>query len=93
MVTQMNMEINFTEFKSGIAEEGAISVKSKVVETEESKGFFSFGSTKDKVRDFVLVLSEETHDLTRVIIEDDKGQFDTTPEGSEFLTQLYKQLK
>ena len=93
VVTQMNMEINFTEFKSGIAEEGAISVKSKVVKKEESKGFFSFGSTEDSVRDFVLVLSEETHDLTRVIIEDDKGQFDTTPEGSEFLTQLYKQLK
>jgi outer membrane protein assembly factor BamC len=93
VVEQMNLEINFVEFKSGLSGEGVISVKSKVVEVKDDGGFFSFGSEKDKIRDFVLVLSEETHELTRVIIEDDKGQFDTTPEGAQFITLLYEQLK
>jgi len=94
VIEQMNLEINHTEFQSGLSEEGVISVKSKVVAIKEDSGFFSFGSSEEKsVRDFVLVLSEETHEVTRVIVEDGKGQFDTTPEGAEFLTLLYEQLK
>jgi hypothetical protein len=90
----MNLETDIVEFKSGLSGEGVISVKSKVIEIEKDSGFFSFGSNeKEKMRDFVLVLSEETHELTKVIIEDNKGQFDTTPEGAEFLTLLYENLK
>jgi outer membrane protein assembly factor BamC len=94
VIEQMNLETDIVEFKSGLSGEGVISVKSKVIEIEKDSGFFSFGSNeKEKMRDFVLVLSEETHELTKVIIEDNKGQFDTTPEGAEFLTLLYENLK
>jgi len=94
VIEQINFEINHYDFKSGLSGEGVISVKSKVVTIEEDSGFFSFGSSEEEsMRDFVLVLSEETHELTRVIVEDEKGQFDTTPEGAEFLTLLYERLK
>ena len=94
VIEQINFDINHYKFKSGLSGEGVISVKSKVVTIEEDSGFFSFGSSEEEsIRDFVLVLSEETHELTRVIVEDEKGQFDTTPEGAEFLTLLYEQLK
>jgi len=94
VLEQMNFEIDIAEFQEGFSEEGVISVKAKVVESESGSGFFSFGESKEEsMRDFVLVLSEETHELTRVIIEDAKGQFDTTPEGAEFLSLLYEQIK
>ena len=89
-----NFEIELAEFKSGLFEEGIFIVKAEVVETEEDKGFFSFGSGDDiKTRRFTLVLSEENHEITRVIMEDEKGNFDVSPEGSEFITMLYEQVK
>jgi len=94
VLEQMNFEIDIAVFQEGFSEEGVISVKAKVVEIEGESGFFSFGSSEEvKMRDFVLVLSEETHELTRVIVEDSKGQFDTTPEGAEFILLLYEQMK
>ena len=94
VLEQMNFEINEAEFKRGLSNDGLIAVKAKVVESETDSGFFSFGtSTQEEMRDFVLIISEETHELTRVIVEDAKGQFDTTPEGAEFLTLLYQQMK
>ena len=94
VLEQMNFEIDIAVFKEGFSEEGVISVKGKVVESEPEGGFFSFGSSEEvKMRDFVLVLSEETHELTRVVVEDSKGQFDTTPEGAKFIRLLYEQMK
>jgi len=94
VIEQLNLEVEFSDFKSGLSGEGVISVKSKVIVSEEDSGFFSFGSSdEEKVRNFALVLSEETHELTRVVIEDEKGQFDTTPEGADFIELLYGRLK
>ena len=94
IIEQLNLEINYAQFEPDLSGEGTIAFKSKVVTSEEDDSFFSFGSsTKEDVRDFTLVLSEETHELTRIVIEDAKGQFDSTPEGAEFLTLLYEQLK
>ena len=94
LLLRMNFEIEYSEFKSGLLEEGVISVKAEIVDTKADKGFFNFGSSEERrERRFNLVLSEETHEMTRVVVEDEKGNFDTSPEGSEFISLLYEQIK
>jgi len=94
VIEQMNLEIDIVEFQSGFSKEGVISVKSKVIEQKPEGSFFSLGTSQDETfRDFVLILSEETHEYTRVIIENAKGEFDTSPEGADFLALLLEQLK
>ncbi|MCP4765582.1 MAG: outer membrane protein assembly factor BamC [Gammaproteobacteria bacterium] len=94
VIERMNLEINNTEFKSGLSGEGVISVKAKVIENKPGGGFFSLGTSQDETfRDFVLVLFEETHEYTRVVVENEKGEFDTSPEGADFLALLLEQLK
>ena len=93
VIERLNLEIDNSEFKSGLSGEGAIHVKSKVIATKAEGGFFSLGTSQDETtRDFVLVLTEETHEYTRVIIENEKGEFDTSPEGAEFLELILEQL-
>jgi outer membrane protein assembly factor BamC len=94
VLERMNFEILVSEFKSGLSSQGVFVVKSDIVETVEDEGFFGIGSSEKNIsRDFILVLSEDNHETTRVIIEDDKGNFDSTPEGAEFLSLLFEQLK
>jgi outer membrane protein assembly factor BamC len=94
VLRRMNFEILVSEFKSGLSGEGVFVVKSDVVETVQGGGFFGFGSSeKDISRNFNLITSEDTPELTRVIIEDEEGNFDSSPEGAEFLSLLFEQLK
>jgi uncharacterized lipoprotein len=95
VLLRLNFDVELAEFESNlIGDEGAFIVKSEVVESPENKGFFSFISETDrKNRKFTLVLSAENHETTRLILEDDKGNFDTTPEGSQFIKLLYEQLR
>ena len=94
VLQRLNFEIVSSEFKSGFSGEGVFTVRSKVVETVQNKGFFGIGSSEKNIsRNFILVVSEENHELTRVIIEDEKGNFDTTPEAAEFLSILFEQIK
>lgn len=91
---RMNFEIEYSNFKSGLLEEGEIIVKAEVIDEEGETGFFSFASSDDpRMRRFTLVLTEETHEVTRLIMEDEKGNFDTTPEGAEFISLLFEQIK
>jgi outer membrane protein assembly factor BamC len=93
LLQRMNLEIKVKEFKSGLSGEGVFIVAVDVVKDVET-GFFAFTSnTERETRRFALVLSEETHKLTRLIIEDEGGNFDTSPEGGAFITQLYEDLK
>jgi outer membrane protein assembly factor BamC len=94
VLQRLNFEILSSEFKSGLSGEGVFIVKSNVVETVQDEGFFGIGSSEKNIsRNFILVVSEENHEVTRVIIEDEKGNFDSTPEGAEFLSLLFEQLK
>jgi outer membrane protein assembly factor BamC len=94
VLQRLNFEILSSEFKSGLSGEGVFIVKSNVVETVESGGFFGIGGSEKNIsRRFILVVSEENHEVTRVIIEDEKGNFDTTPEAAEFLSILFEQIK
>ncbi|MGD8348230.1 MAG: outer membrane protein assembly factor BamC, partial [Gammaproteobacteria bacterium] len=91
---QMNFEVESQEFKSGFSGEGVIFIKTLVKENPDEGGFFSFKSTPEtSERRLILVLSEESHDSTRVNIENDKGDPDTTPAGAELLRLLYRRIK
>jgi outer membrane protein assembly factor BamC len=90
----MNFDIEVADFKSGFSGEGVFIIKARVVENGTGKGIFSFTSSEElKTRKFTLVLAEETHELTRLVIEDQKGNFDTTPAGAELVSLLYEQIK
>lgn len=93
---RMNFEIADTEFRSGLTGEGSIRIKTQVEKPEEEGGFFSFLSSDDdevETVDYILVFLEETHEVTRVLIENRDGDLDNTPEGSEFLKLIYQQVR
>lgn len=92
---RLNFEIERAEFKTGLVEEeGIFTVNIEFKDSEKKTGLFSFGSgAETKKRQIVLVLSEANHEFTRVDIETAKGEFDTSPEGAEFLSLLYQQVK
>ncbi len=92
---RMNFEIVSSEFKSGVIEKvGIVVVNIEISDSQKEGGLFSLVSaTESETRRILLILSEENHELTRVEIEDSKGEFDTSPEGAEFLSLLYRQIK
>ncbi len=89
-----NVVIENAEFKAGILQQGYIEARVQFTDSQQGGGLFSLGSaTESEARTIFLVLSEETHELTRIEIEDAKGQIDTSPEGAAFLKFLYRWLK
>jgi len=92
---RMNFEIEKSEFKSGLLGEGAITINAQVTESTGDKGLFSFFSESSETveKQIVVVLAEETHQLTRVMIETDEGVFDTSPAGAAFLDLLYQKIR
>jgi outer membrane protein assembly factor BamC len=91
---RMSFEIVSFEFKSGLSGEGVIYIKAPTLEVTEEGGFFSFQSeAKEGEIKLTLVFSEETNQTTRLILEDDKGEFDTSAEGNEFFKLLFQQIK
>lgn len=92
---QLNFEIESSQFKSGFSNEGVFIVNSEVTEKKEETGFFAglFSGDSTGKRQFILVLSEETHELTRVEIETAKGELDSSPEGAKLLELLYRRIK
>ena len=94
VLQRMNLEIDVAEFQSGLTGEGVFVVKMGVVEEAEDEGFFSFlSSDESSQREFTVVLSEESHIQTRLIIEDEGGNFDTSEAGGELVNQLFQELK
>ncbi len=91
---QLNFGIESAEFKSGLSQEGVIQVKLQVSEPDEASSLFSLESSSEPgKRTIFLILSEVSHELTRVNIEDAKGEIDTSREGAEFLKLLHQRLK
>lgn len=94
LLQRMNFEIVVAKFEGSLTADGEIAVDAEIVETAEQTGFFAFGEADKRItRRFKLVLSEETNELTRVILKDPKGDLDTSPEGAEFLSLLFEQIK
>ena len=97
---RLNFEIQLSEFKSGLIGEGVIQVAAEVNKAAAEKtggGFFSlFSSSSDdeiEIRQFVLILSEEDHETTRIEIETMEGELDSSREGAAFLNLLYRYLR
>lgn len=91
---RMNFDIVNFEFKSGFSNEGVIFIEAPTLEIVEEGGFFSFQSEEEEGSiKLTLVFSEETNQSTRLILENEKGEYDTSPEGNEFLRLLFRQIK
>ena len=92
---RLNFEIKSAEFKGGLLEqEGIFIVGIEIKDSQKKGGLFSLVSaTETSQRDILLILTEETHEFTRVDIENEKGEVDTSPEGAEFLALLYQHIK
>ena len=94
LLQRMNFEIVVAEFQGDLFKEGTLAVETETVGTVEDTGFFSFFSSDDpKTRRFKLSFTEETNDFTRVDLTDESGDPDTSPEGAEFLSMLFEQIK
>ena len=91
---RMNFEIAGLNYDSSLFTEGTITVTLDVVEEADGGGLFSFFSSSNLSEgQVVLVISEESKDTTRVILETYQGDIDTSAEGAEFLNLLYLNLK
>ena len=91
---RMDFEIADSSFKSGVLNKGFIKINTEIVDVAEGGGFFSlFSSPEPEARQIVLVLSEETNELTRVNIETADREYDTSAAGNEFMTLLLQQIK
>ena len=95
---RMNFEIELSEFKSGLLGEGVIQIGAEVQQGGEEDGgggLFSLFSSDDEIErlQFVLVLSEETHEMTRVEIENLDGELDNSREGAAVLDLLYREVR
>lgn len=92
---RMNFEIESSTFKSDLLQEGTITINAQFSEGDEEKGLFSFFSSSDETvkKQIVVVLAEESHELTRVMIETRNGDLDTSPEGAAFLNLLYRNIR
>ena len=93
---RLNFEITSSQFSSGFGflQEGVIIISTEITRSSDDEGF-SFFSSSDVIeeREFALVFSEESHDLTRVEIEDINGEFDTSPEAARFIDILFNQVR
>jgi outer membrane protein assembly factor BamC len=86
---RLNFEVLSADIRSGLSDDGVMLVETNIDTTESNSGFFSFGGDGEVHKKQVyLVFSEETHELTRISIEDTSGDIDTSPEAVEFLTLL-----
>ena len=91
---RMNFTIVSSDFKSGITEEGVIYVEADTREIVEDTGLFSLQTEEQEgTIKFTLVFSEETNRSTRVILEDEKGEYETSPAGAEFIKLLHEHVK
>jgi outer membrane protein assembly factor BamC len=91
---RMNIEILSFEFKSGFSDEGVIFIRAPTLEITGEEGFFSFQSEeKEGSIKLTLVFAEETNQTTRLMLENEKGEFDTSPEGNDFLNLLFNKIK
>ena len=94
LLERMNFEISIADFDGSLSQGGFFVFNTEILKVAEDTGFFSFGDKGERVsRRFKLVLSEETNELTRVVLIDPKGDLDSSPEGAEFLSMLFEQIK
>jgi len=91
---RLNFEVLESNMKSGISGDGVMLVVTDIDISVEKSAFFSFSAEfENQKKQIYLIFSEETHELTRISMEDKEGEIDNSPEAVEFLTLLYGFLK
>lgn len=91
---RLDLEVLSTNPNSGISGNGVVVVKTNYQTEAEKSSFFSFfADTEVTNKEVTLVISEETHSLTRISIETPNGEVDDSDEGLEFLTMIHEKLK
>jgi uncharacterized lipoprotein len=90
---RLNFEIISSEFDSGFSNEGVIIIRTEITRSSDDGVFSFFSSDESEERKFTLVFTEESHELTRVDIENLSGEFDTSPEAAQFLDILFNQVR
>jgi len=79
---RFNFNVVSVDPSSGLSGDGVVFVKI-TSDAEEDEG--------EKV--VALVVTDETHELTRISIENADGDIDSSPEGAELINLLYEYLK
>ena len=83
---RINLNVVSADPSSGLAGDGVVFVKvASEAEEDDDDG--------DGEKQMALVVTDETHDLTRISIENADGDIDDSPEGAELITLLYEHLK
>ena len=91
---RMNIEVVSSNIDSGIKTRGIIRVKTNAEEEISEGGFFSFGGESKVVKkQIILVLTEESHNVTRISIQQSDGEIENSKDGVEILTLLHQFLK
>ena len=92
---RLNFEVISADLNKGLkANTGVMLVETDIEIEVDTSGFFSFSPNIEIVKMQVkLVLSEESHEITRISMETTQGDTDYSPEGVEFLTLLYQYMK
>lgn len=93
---RLDFEVVSAEPYTGFSGKGVISVKTHHEVEEKSSGFFSAftgSETRMVKKQVTLIVSEESHDMTRISIENEEGEPDDSTEAIEFLMKLYNQLR
>jgi outer membrane protein assembly factor BamC len=91
---RMGMEVISSNVDAGLKTKGLISVKTNVEEEITEGGFFSFGNEIKVVKkQVILVLTKESHQVTRISMVTSSGEIENSPAGVELITLLQQFLK
>jgi len=91
---RMGMEVVSSNIDAGIKIQGLIRVKTNAEEEITDSGFFSFGSeTKVVKKEVILVLTEESDNITRISMITQSGEIENSDVGVDLLTLLKQFLK
>lgn len=88
---RLGVEVVSAEASSGLSGDGVILAKTAFLSKEE-EGFFS-DAPEVVEKQVAIIVTEETHELTRVFLETPDGDPDESPEAVEFLTKLYESIR
>lgn len=93
---RLDFEVVSANSNTGLSGDGIVSVKTHHEIEKKSSGFlsiFSSSETSMVKKRVILIVSEESHDTTRISIQTEEGEVDDSAEANEFLMKLYNRLR
>ncbi len=93
---RLDIEVVSANPAGGLSGDGVVFVKTVYETLEKAKGLasiFSSGEARLVQKEVVLVVSKESHELTRISLETPEGEVEESAEGLEFLTMLFDHIR